>query len=289
MRGGTILRKAVKETDDYIFETNMMKGVLSPRGEQHGITHLSARKNNKEIVREDLFILNFFRALGIGRPLSVLREGITGHQINSGIRVFSEPTSEHPVSIIGQYRVIESDKIDLEITATAKEPILGYEVFISSYFAYESNPAYYPRRPYSEREAYWISPVSANLYRGAYLAFPRDSRCAARIMDGRFQSAELVICPKFAAPMAAMRDPETKIGVLLMAEPERCTAVYGTYAPNGAFDNITSHNAIYFSLFGEDLKTGEVVSARLRAVVCELDDAMHGSDELFDDFVGTLA
>jgi len=84
------------------------------------------------------------------------------------------------------------------------------------------------------------------------------------ILDGRWQlephPIEWTLQSERAWPTSLRRDPETGVAVIFMTEPEETFAIYSPHATQ-------RHYALYYSLFGRDLRAGETVSARARAVV----------------------
>ena len=115
--------------------------------------------------------------------------------------------------------------------------------------------------------------------------FPRDQEAVEMIHDGRWKRppnlVSWTIRSRMAAPLALRRDAERNLTAVLMVPAADCFAIS---MPHDA----DAHRAIYFSLFGRDLKSGESASAGARLVI------RHGvSDEqaveLYRQFAGKEA
>ena len=66
--------------------------------------------------------------------------------------------------------------------------------------------------------------------------------------------------PPMAKPIAVRRGSKAAPTAILMAPPDDCFAISTPYEGEG-------HYSMYFSLFGRDIKAGQMARARLRLVV----------------------
>jgi hypothetical protein len=106
--------------------------------------------------------------------------------------------------------------------------------------------------------------------------FPRAEDVLHMIQDGRWDKepnpVKWTIMPPLAAPIGIRFAASGGLAIVLMAPPEDCFAISTPYEGEG-------HYSTYFSLFGRDVRAGQVVKAHCRLVVAE---------NLTDDQIGAL-
>lgn len=167
--------------------------------------------------------------------------------------------NDHPFDLKAVYRWHAPDTLDVITIATARKNLRHFESFLASYFAGFDQSYVYAQRP--GRPGAFILAAKGN---GDWQAFPRDEEAATIVQDGRWKRppnpVDWVIMPELAGALALRRDAKTGLAALVMAPPEDCFALLTPYSGEG-------HRSLYLSLFGKDLKAGQMLTARSRLVI----------------------
>ncbi|MGC8639333.1 MAG: hypothetical protein ACP5XB_05575, partial [Isosphaeraceae bacterium] len=117
-----------------------------------------------------------------------------------------------------------------------------------------------------------IVPVDTNPMTDVYALFPRGEAELKTIFDGRWDLPPVPIrygVPAFFAhALAYRRHAVSGLMVVGMADPAECYAIcIPVNNPPENPDPALGYQAIYFYLFGRDLRPGETASTRLRWTV----------------------
>src|SRR5690606_7904311 len=128
--------------------------------------------------------------------------------------------------------------------------------------------------------------------KGHYLYFPRDSQAAATRLDGRWMNrktgqpiAPFVTGPCYGKPIGIMATD--KLALVQMADPDTCGAIGITYSSDEENDSIRRHNAVYITLFGEDLEPGEKRQGRIRQKLIKGKVELGSVLDLYENFHNT--
>ena len=170
--------------------------------------------------------------------------------------------AEHPFEMRVVYRWKAPNILDATTSVIAQKDLLGFEVFLASYFdGFAKSLVYVNACPETEGKAAFLEAKRAG---GQWQMFPRDAQAAELVQDGRWQRppnpVEWKIMPSLAGPLAMRRDAKTGLVGLVMARPADCFAVSTPFSGE-------DHRSIYFSLFGRDLNAGQKATARSRLVI----------------------
>jgi len=260
----------------YTFDTGALRGKLLAGPKSQGITSLIDVKTGKELTHghAEFGVFSIYRLL--------YTDGRWGHAgwempkegklSNDGALQIAWPAQdEHPVELTATYRWTAANTLDLEVAAKPKKDAPKFELFLASYFNEHTRAEVYLKPGFhAGGEPALIAADVCPLTLGTYLAFPRDRAAAQMFCDQRWDKepnpVHWSITRYMAGPLAVQRDQKDKTALVLMARPEDCFSIdmpYNMTPPDG----VAAHHSTYFSLFGKNVKAGEMVKARLRLMV----------------------
>ena len=277
------------------FETSQVQGTIRLDGAYHGVTRLIDKRTGRQVIDPRYSALNLFRLFsvnqGMGQPRSMER---TTRVSADWVEVSWPVTDAHKGEITARYEVHQPNAVDVTVTVQTQGAYRGYELFMSNYFDKILRPYVYlkPRRGKAAQEPELVLPTVNDVFRGTVLVFPRDTHAAQRCVDGRWERNEwgaptVQMCPvrHYANCLAFVTDPESRLGVVLMAKPGDCYAISTRYFAEDDADRLTSYSAFDLSLFGDDLLPGDRRTVKARLAVTELDDDMSQPGKLYRAFL----
>lgn len=258
---------------------NLSSGIslqLDGTPKRHGIVSLTTADSHPNAVREPYFLMNIYRVLADGKLWTVARdEPFTTEPQENGLALHWKPTDTLPVEMRATYVVQQDSSLTLELWVRAMQDLARFEISVSSYFDFAYEP--YGVLDLGQQDgtkqkqlALWKA-EDQPFVRGHYIHLSRDDQGTMTRMDGRWNNeagisiAPAVYGPHYGQPVAAMAaelDGET-ITIVQSGLRESCDGISLTYSSSNTSDNIRNHNALYFSLFGEDLKAGDQRTALL--------------------------
>ncbi|MBI4663851.1 MAG: hypothetical protein HY735_34045 [Verrucomicrobia bacterium] len=198
---------------------------------------------------------------------------------DGSVEMTVKPSPERPFELRAIYRWHDASTLDLATIVEAERELPGFEVFLASYFAPQFTNAVICGMTNTAPKF-----IRADRSLAHWQMFARDDAAVAMIKDGRWTSppnpVEWTVCGKLTHPLAVRRAPELKLNALLMAPPEDCFAIGSPYETEG-------HYSMYLSLFGRNIKAGEIARARSRlAFRSALDD--REVLQVYQDYVSEL-
>ncbi len=244
---------------------------------RHGIVSLTTGESHPNAVREPYFLLNIYRVLADGKLWTVARdEPFTVETQENGMVLHWQPTDTLPVEMRATYQVQHDGSLTLELWVRAAADLARFEISVSSYFdfAYEPYGVLNLGQQDGSKQAQlalWKA-EDQPFVRGHYIHLSRDDQGTLTRMDGRWNNeagqsiAPAVYGPNYGQPIAAMAaefEGET-VTIVQSAQRETCDGISLTYSSENTSDNIRNHNALYFSLFGDDLRSGDERTALVR-------------------------
>ncbi|RKN85681.1 hypothetical protein [Paenibacillus ginsengarvi] len=248
--------------------------VLGADKERHGLVSMRLPGTGFDIVREPYYALNLYRIMYDRRLQGIARyEPFTVRELSErGVTLHFTPTEVNPCEMEAVYEIKDDSTIDLTVTVEAFRPASKFEITVSSYFDFALEPyIVFPNWPGRTDSADMLLHKVEDhpLIKGHYVYFPRDNEAGHTRLDGRWLNektglpiAPFVTGPFYGKPVALMSDGA--VSIVQMADPDECAAIGTTYSSAEDADSIRRHNALYFTLFGADLRTGERRTARLR-------------------------
>lgn len=263
--GDTSLRFERGEGGSFTFDTGVLRGVLREEGRSNGLLPVTYIADGSSISAGEGFF-NHYRVFtrGVRYGYGARRWPSSARLRDDGsVEVIWPSTADRPFVLKSSYTWASPDTVDVVTTVHAESELEAFEVFLASYYpaGFSESRVWGSRDPRGgEKEGF----VSADRELGEWLAFPRDADSAAVIDDGRWELGssplQWTMMPAFVLPVAVRRDPGSGLAVISMARPEGCFGVFTPYGEEKHFSN-------YFSLFGQDVGTGETVIAKVRLVV----------------------
>jgi hypothetical protein len=259
------LRFAPGEEGSFIFDTGVLSGILRQEGRSTGLVPVTYTADGSELAAgEGLF--NHYRVFTRGKRYGYgARRWPSTAKLNAdgSVGVFWPATGERPFELRATYRWTASNVLDLYTIVRAETRLEAFEVFLASYFSpgFIDSQVWSTRDPRGDSE---VGFVSADRELGEWLAFPRDRKAAAIIMDGRWalepHPLDWTLMPDFALPLAVRRNPDSGLTVVMMSRREDSI---GLFTPYGEDDHFSG----YMSLFGQNIEPGGAATVRSRLVV----------------------
>lgn len=260
----------------YAFDTGRYRGIMLANEAWEGIATCVDARTGRDITGNDprLGIFHLYRLLATdkryGENIWAMPKSVELGK-RGELRLKWAPAPDRPFEIYAVYEWKTPDTLDLYVRVTAKAFASRLEVFIGSYF----NPGcrgemYLTPARYAKGTPEFV-PIDVNpLINGTYCMFPRDLKGAQNIYDGRWlqgpNPVDWAVSRFMAAPISLQRNKEEGYDVLVMADPRTCFSMAMSYNMDPP-DGVANHHSTYVSLFGHDVKEGQVERAFLRAVL----------------------
>jgi len=252
---------SVSGTNEFAFDTGVLKGKLRAGGKSKGLSEVVHLPTG---VRLDssMGLFGHYRVFSANH-----RYGTAAWDWPSDARLHPDgsvevhwPAAEdHPFELRAVYRWAAPATLDLETSVLANTNLARFESFLASYFA-----AGFTNSHVLVRSNGQPCLATADKSCGIWQAFPRDDQGVAIIQDGRWKfppsPVDWVIRSRLANPLGVRRCPSNHLQAVLMSPPRDCFAVLTPFEAEG-------HRSMYLSLFGLDLKPGEIARARARLVI----------------------
>jgi hypothetical protein len=255
------LRFAASGTNEFAFDTGVLKGKLRAGGKSTGFSSVVHLPTGMTLDRS-MGLFGHYRVFSANK-----RYGTAAWDWPSDAKLRQDGSVEvrwplaedRPFELRAVYRWAAPNTLDLETSVQAKTNIAKFESFLASYFAegFTNSCVYVRSNSQQGLEA-------ADRSYGIWQAFPRDDQAVAIIKDGRWKylpnPVDWAIGPPLAKPLGVRRCPENSLSAVLMSPPQDCFAVLTPFETE-------LHRSMYLSLFGKDLKAGETARARARLVI----------------------
>lgn len=246
------------EGGGFRFDTGRLRGQLRTGGRSQGLHPVSETAGGTQL--SGLFgFLSPYRLLDAGTRYGASawdRKSTAKLRGDGAVEVEWPVDEEFPFTMTAVYRWAAEDAADLTLRVTAAKALPRFEVFLATYF--DGFPDMLV--PVPGQKNFAAMPREA----GVWQMFPRDEAAKAIIGDGRYKRSphpvDWAIRPAFAAPLAMRRDAARGLEAVVMARPDDCFAI------SGSFDG-EAHRSVYLSLFGKDLAANESLTAECRIVI----------------------
>jgi hypothetical protein len=255
-------------TNDFAFDTGVLKGMLRPGGKSRGLSSV-VHLPTGATLDSSMGLFGHYRVFSTNKRYSTAawdwpsEAKLLG---NGSVEVHWPSAEDRPFELRAIYRWAAPDTLDLETSVQAKTDLPKFESFLASYFSDGfTNACVYVR----SNSQPWFEP--ADKAYGVWQAFPRDDQAVSIIQDGRWKippnPVDWVIRPPLAKPLAVRGCPANGLRAVLMSPPSDCFGILTPFEGEG-------HRSMYLSLFGKDLRAGETARARARLmIVSKLADA----------------
>ncbi len=254
-----------KGKGEYVFDTGVLRGKLRPDGKSLGLSSLIHVPSGVRL-NGGFGIFSYYRIFTTNKRYGHAAwdwPSVSKLLPDGAVQIVWLEGKDHPFKITAIYRLTDETTVDLETTIKAQKDLHKFEVFLASYF-HESFPAPYVYADTNPQTKGKPGFLMAEKSFGDWQMFPRGKEVLQIIQDGRWQKepnpVKWTIMPYMAAPICVRRNETANLAVVLMAPRDDCFAIATPYRGE-------SHRSIYLSLFGRDVKAGEMVRARCRLVV----------------------
>ena len=249
----------------YEFNTGILRGRLREDGNARGLTS-TVHVPSDTTLNGRYGILSYYRVFTTNKRYGPAAWGWPSSSKllpDGAVQVTWPQAQERPFEMAAVYRFSDKSTLNVETTVKAKEDLSKFEVFLASYFheAFPIPQVYVTPDPKIVGKRNFMT---AKKSFGDWQMFPRNYDLLSIIQDGRWKKqpnpVDWKIMPTLAKPIALRRGSKTTPTAILMAPPNDCFAISTPYEGEG-------HYSMYFSLFGRDIKAGQIARARLRLVV----------------------
>lgn len=231
--------------------------VLGPRGIR--VTELSTFFLDEG---PDLAWLNVYRVLADQKEIDITRDRKPAQvAIDADAAVVRWAATDHMrAEISARYAVTSDDTVDVTFGAKLLADYSHFEIFIASYFTPYYRPyfALQDNRTHPEGIAWYEKKWNGELENESWA---RDDAAEAVFRDGRWLTGFALNWkrgPHHAHPLMIQHHRYAGHAIVLMARPEDCFGISG-------FNSY--HNAQYFHLGGQNVRSGQEVAFRVRMIV----------------------
>lgn len=266
----------------YEFDTGLFQGRLKMDGKYQGVYPLIDVATGTDLTPPP-GVFSPYRVFTTNRRYgNAARDWPTQTRLldSGGVEVRWPAAEEHPLEMTAVYCWTTPDTLDLEIAVKPQQPMAGFELFLSSYFAQGFRASVYLRGD-GGKPAGFVPVNRAPDASGGYVMFPKDDAASRLIRDGRWtippSPVDWAMPRHIAAPLALRRDESQDLTALMMCPPGDCFAVSCPWNPDSP--EAGGYRSLYQSLFGRDLAAGETARACCRLILrrhLSNDDAIRG-------------
>jgi hypothetical protein len=255
-------------TNEFAFDTGVLKGMLRAGGKSKGLSSVVHQPTGMTLD-SSMGLFGHYRVFSANKRYGTAAWDWSSDaklRPDGSVEVHWPAAEDRPFELSAVYRWAAPNTLDLETSVQAKANLARFESFLGSYFgAGFTNASVYAR----SNSQQWLEPADKSY--GVWQAFPREDEAAAIIKDGRWtfppSPVDWVIRPHLAKPLGVRRCAANGLQALLMSPAQDCFAVLTPFEAEG-------HRSMYLSLFGKDLQAGETARARARLVIAsKLSDA----------------
>ena len=251
-------------TNEFSFDTGVLRGSLHADGKSKGLSSVVHVPSGTRLDAS-MGLFSHYRVFSTNHRYGVAAwEWPSQAQLlpNGAVEVRWLPQPDLPFEMRAIYLWAAPNTLDLETIVEAKADLPHFETFLACYFAapFTNSQLYVEKRPGTAKDGFMPAEPAA----GIWQTFPRDDAVLPIIQDGRWKiepnPVDWVVMPHLAQPLGFRRAPVTGLTAILMSPRSDCFAIFTPH-------QLEPHYSMYLSLFGRDLKSGEIARARSRLVV----------------------
>jgi hypothetical protein len=261
------LRFHPAEGGEFQFDTGILRGTLRAGGKSLGLTSVvhipsGARISDAYGLFSHYRLFTADHRFGRDGAWSVASEATL--RDDGSVEAHWPASNDLPFEMWVVYQWSAPATLDVETRVRPRTDLAGFESFLASYFAKQFTASMvYVKKPAGHDHGAAFMPAVESA--GEWQMFPRDRAAIGLIQDGRWKyplyPVDWTIMPELAQPLGVRSDGESNIVALLMAPASDCFAV------STPFQTQKTHRSMYLSLFGGDIKAGQVARARARLVI----------------------
>ena len=279
---GTLVVRDTRELGKGYGKHGLRDVVFQPTG-----LYLNAPEGPVGAKRRHQGLLNLYRVYGDGETFGSLRDDLaeatpveSGDSI-TGARLTWPATEQRPVAVEGVWTITDN-RIDVEVVARPQRDIENFEILPATYLPVEMIKGLYlegddgESRPVRLVDKADVPPRTNEKGKALYAFHPLNAKArSAQERSGRTTSSwtwpSYVAEAQAGLPLIFAESDDTQ--VILMSDPKTTSAVCVTPVPEDlssdpeSWNSVQQHSALYFSLFGHDVKAGGEYRACMRLVV----------------------
>ncbi len=269
----------------FTFDTGVLRGNLRAGGKSLGLTSVTHIPTGTLLDRS-MGLFSHYRLFTSGKrhgPGVWDMPGTATLRGDGAVETTLPNATDRPFEMTAVFRWHDAQSLDLETTVRADQPLPGFEVFLASYFGPQfTNALVFARNGTTGGQPRFVAAERQAAY---WHMYSLDEAADGFIRDGRWKfppyPVEWTVCGRLVKPIAIRRAPGLKLDAVLMAPGADCFAVATPFQTE-------SHYSMYLSLFGRDIKAGEVARTRCRLVICSAlaNDAV---ERLYEGYAKELA
>ena len=253
------------EKGEYVFNTGVLRGKLRPDGKSLGLSSMVHIPSGIRL-NGNYGIFSYYRIFTTNKRYGTAawdRPSMSKLLPDGAVTVYWPMEKEYPFEITAVYHLKNETTLDLETTVKAQKDLQNFEVFLASYFNenFRAPFVYTSSNPETKGKPGFIL---ARKSFGDWQMFPRDNEVLQIINDGRWQKepnpVNWTIMPYLEAPICIRRGDTSVPTIILMTPPEDCFAIATPYQGE-------SHYSLYMSLFGRDVKAGQLLKSHCRLII----------------------
>lgn len=252
---------AASGTNEFAFDTGVLRGKLRAGGKSGGLSSV-VHLPTGVTLDSSMGLFGHYRVFSANQRYGTGAWDWPSEarlRLDGSVEVYWPSAADRPFELRAVYRWAAPDILDLETRVQARTNLAMFESFLASYFAQGFTNACVLTRSNGREDL-----ATADQNSGVWQAFPRDDKAVSIIQDGRWKfppsPVDWVIRPRLAKPIGMRRCPANDLQAIIMAPAQDCFAVLTPF-------EVEPHRSMYLSLFGKDLKAGQVAQARARLVI----------------------
>ena len=240
----------------FTFDTGKLRGRLHADGRSLGLTEVVHVPTGARLDRSN-GLLSHYRVFTHGRRYGAGAwdwPSVARLNPSNTVEVVWADAPDRSFGIRALYRFVDAATIQVETAVQSRGTLRGFEVFLASYFDSAFTNALIrldaPGSTYAE----------ATEDRGVWQMYPRHPARRSLIEDGRWQLEPHPVAWVFPATwsgqeaLALRRSASRRLVAALRAPAQGCFAIATPHQTEG-------HYSTYLSLFGENLRPGELARA----------------------------
>ncbi len=252
-------------SNEFTFDTGVLRGKVRAGGKSMGLSSVVHVPTGIRLDRS-MGLFSHYRVFSTNKRYGTAAwdwPSTARLRPDDSLEVWWPSAPDRPFELRAIYRWAAPNTLDLETSVQAQTNLLKFESFLASYWAEAFTNACVYARP-GEQDPGPARFVPAEQSAGVWQVFPRDASVLPIIKDGRWKiepnPVDWMVRPPLARPLGFRRSPASGLVAVLMAQPLDCFAIYTPHQTE-------PHYSMYLSLFGKDLKAGEIARARSRLVI----------------------
>jgi hypothetical protein len=240
----------------FTFDTGVLRGRLHDGARSLGLTQVEHLPTGARLDRSN-GLLSHYRVFTRGRRYGTGAwdwSSVARLRRSNVVEVIWDDSEDRPFSMKAVYRLKAAEAIEVETVVQSRGTLVGFEVFLASYF-----DSAFTNVQVGLGEGRFLE---ATEDRGVWQMYPRQPMLRELIEDNRWQLEPHPVAWVYPATWSGLqatvlrRSVSLELTAELRAPAENCFAVATPHQTEG-------HYSVYFSLFGRDMQPTEMAWAKV--------------------------